>query len=195
MERLTIPELEVARRQEHPLSASEGGDNVYYLDHCAVVSHRPAYCVCLKRIKERKDGRLESSASECSAAIGKKTCPAMGLLEEEVAAGKALYFIPRELMRSTNDERIEDTNERFSKMRPSKESAAGVKKPKPTPEKVTKPDDLFAQSGGYAEVITLVAAKEAEKPVEPKTPFVAPAVRKPSGGLMAVAKQMSTQPT
>lgn len=74
--------------------ASEGGDNAFYLASCMHVQHRPAYAACLCKIEDRKKGRLEGMP-ECSAAIGRKDCPALPMRQEEILAGKAIYFVSR----------------------------------------------------------------------------------------------------
>lgn len=199
------PELEEAREQNHPVDASLGGDNAFYLGHCGVVDHRPPYAMCMKHVADRKEGRLDSRWAACSAAVGNKTCAAIKLRKEELAAGKALYYVPRSRMRELAAEREEESNSRFARLleggkRTVERAVKAVKaaiKPE-TPKKDARPDDLFAPAkDGFAEAITRAAAKEAEKPAptpkvkaepSPSKP-AAPAVKLPTGGLMALAKK------
>lgn len=74
--------------------ASAGGDNAYYLDYCIHVQHRPAYAACICKLQDRKKGRLDGFP-ECSAAIGRKDCPAAAMRREEELADKAIYFVSR----------------------------------------------------------------------------------------------------
>jgi hypothetical protein len=79
----------------YPVERSASGENAYYLAHCNVTNSRPSYAACLKRIADRKHGRLATEFADCSAAIGKKACPAQAMQRAEKEAGYALYFVPR----------------------------------------------------------------------------------------------------
>lgn len=81
--------------ERYPVERSAAGDNAYYLEHCNVTNSRPSYAACLKRVADRKSGRLATEFAECSAAIGKKSCPAQAMQRAEKEAGRALYFVPR----------------------------------------------------------------------------------------------------
>ena len=94
---------------------SATGNNAYYLNSCVHTQHRPAYCACLNKIAERKKGRLESFP-ECSAAIGRKDCPALAMKKEEELAGKAIYFISRTQLRAEMQAAAEARGQVFARM-------------------------------------------------------------------------------
>jgi hypothetical protein len=81
--------------ERYPAERSAAGDNAYYLEQCSVTNSRPSYAACLKRVADRKLGRLATEFADCSAAIGKKCCPAQIMQRAEKEAGYALYFVPR----------------------------------------------------------------------------------------------------
>jgi len=194
---INSPELEEARNQGFPVGASAGGDNALYLGHCGVVDHRPPYAMCLRHIEDRKEGRLDSRWAACSAAIGNKTCGALKLRKEEIAADKALYYIPRMMIREAATARQADGDSRFARLleggkrtveRAVNAVKAAVKKEPPKQE--AKPDDMFAASkDGFAEAITRAVAVSMaiEKPVAPKKEAVV--IKPPSGGLLALARK------
>lgn len=66
-----------------------------YSHHCDKVSAQKNYSVCLHLMAERKKGALPIIYSECSAAIGNKSCPAIKMRKEEAEKGQAIYFIER----------------------------------------------------------------------------------------------------
>lgn len=208
MEIEITPELEWARKQAFPVDASRGGDNAFYLPQCSTVQHRPGYCMCLKLIEDRKDGRLSATYAACSAAIGNKTCPALKLRKQEVTTGNALFYVPRAYIQEQNEIRDAEANEKFGKMyeghsgkREGRASArkgelnvtaarSNVGKTTMAPvKKEPKTDDLFSAAPGYSDAITRAVEAEAKKP----EPEVKPVVKAsaPTGGLAALAKKMA----
>ncbi len=79
----------------YPLEKSMSGTNAFYIADCDVVGHTAAYCACLKRVADRQNGRLSELYASCGVAIDRKSCRAAKLRKEEIAAGKALYYISR----------------------------------------------------------------------------------------------------
>lgn len=77
-----------------PASASEGANNAFY-HRCEAVEHMSGYASCLKKIADRKNGKLEAIFSICSSEIGQKRCPAIEMQKEEYLQDKAIYFIDR----------------------------------------------------------------------------------------------------
>jgi hypothetical protein len=163
----------------YPAEASEQGCNAYYLPGCDIAGHRPAYAACLKKISDRKNGRLTTSLSECSAAIGKKQCPAQRMRKEEIVEGRAIYFVNRNKLRSFMQYQTEMEQQRWASMSFDK----GEKKSKPRvvaePPKAppTAPKHfLDMNTGSYADAInaalkpTEPAAAPALKPVQPASP-------------------------
>lgn len=147
--------------EQYPAEMSASGDNAYYIEQCSVVGHRPAYASCLCKVADRKEGRLQAAYAECSAAIGKKMCPAQRMRKEELAEGKAIYFISRIKLRAYSDERAGITGQSmpatpFIDTLGKSKGAAPIKPAKADP---------FAMGGSYADAINA-----ALKPAEPKRP-------------------------
>jgi hypothetical protein len=78
-----------------PIEASQDGRRNAYTHHCQRIKQNRHYAVCLHLIEKRKAGRLDIIYSDCSAAIGRKDCPAIGMRAEEVRQGRAIYFQER----------------------------------------------------------------------------------------------------
>jgi len=100
--------------------------NAYYM-HCQIVEQQRPYAVCLHLCSERKDGRLEAIYADCSAAIGKKRCPALHMRQQEKEAGKAIYFKERNkfegLAKSAASFLSATAKEALSKLTPSRKSS------------------------------------------------------------------------
>lgn len=78
-----------------PEVSGDGKRNAYH-HQCAIIGNQQAYASCVDKLARRKHGALPVIFSDCSAAIGKKVCPAIAMRKEELAAGKAIYFIERQ---------------------------------------------------------------------------------------------------
>ena len=95
------------------VSASK--DNAYYVPYCTHAQHSPPYAACLCRIAERKHGRLETRP-DCSAAIGRKDCPALALRKQELDAGKAIFFVSRTELNERMRLEAEESGQRVAEM-------------------------------------------------------------------------------
>jgi hypothetical protein len=84
--------------ETYPPERSKGGDNAHF-HLCMEIGERKAYAACLDLIERRKNGRLPIAYAQCSAAIGRKDCPALAMVKQEKQEGKALFFISREKLR------------------------------------------------------------------------------------------------
>ena len=163
-----------------PVEASEDGKRNAYAHCCPVVGHFRHYAVCLHLNKQRKDGRLEVLYADCSAAIGKKRCPATDMRKEELEAGKAIYFV----------ERIKHMGERLVEAASNLIGIASPTKPAVTPvAKTTKKAKSVVteriDTGSYADAINM-SAKKVEEPTK-----VAETVKPAQGeSLMELAKRM-----
>lgn len=166
----------------YPVEASARGDNAYYLEHCTVTHVRPGYASCLKKIADRKNGRLETAIADCSAAIGKKECPAQKLREKELKEGKALFYISRPKLRAFSQYREEMSMQRLAALTDGK-SGKSKASPKPVePPKVSSP--LPDTTSDYAAAINRALAEEAKQPAtpapKPKQPAIKPAAANPA---------------
>lgn len=160
---------------------SESGTNAYYLDGCPVTGHRPAYCACLKKIADRRFGRLDAQYAECSAAIGRKECKAQKMRERELKEGAALFYVNRKKLGEFFARQEKEGAERIvaprhgrkSEYRPSIPVAASQQNHTPAPAPAVESD-------GYAAAINRAIAEEFKKsavPTKPQAPVETGAVR------------------
>lgn len=161
----------------YPAEASEQGCNAYYLPGCEIAGHRPAYAACLKKISDRKNGRLNSSIAECSAAIGKKECLAQRMRKEEIVEGRAIYFVNRNKLRSFMQYQSEMEQQRWASMSFGKDDKKKQSKPRmvaEAPKAPTPPEPkhfLDMNTGSYADAINAAM----KQPIEPAAPAPKPA--------------------
>lgn len=93
--------------ERYPIHSSTLGTNAYYLDFCNFGGHRPSYAACLSRIGLfHANEEIGVNCAECSVAISRRSCPALAMREEELEAGRALYYINRAKLQKTNDENL-----------------------------------------------------------------------------------------
>lgn len=78
-----------------PLDVSRDSKRNAFAHRCEKVAAFKNYAVCLHLMAERKHGALPVTYSECSAAIGNKSCPAIKMRKEEAEKGQAIYFVER----------------------------------------------------------------------------------------------------
>ena len=171
-----------------PLEASSDGRRNAFYTRCAVVGHSRPYAMCLHLCSERKEGRLESVYSECSAAIGKRECPAIGMRKEEQSAGHAIYFVERSKIQLPSDNpeqwaRIVKSPPAVIDMGSVRPKSAPIAKPAPVPLKRSVIDKI--DDAGYAKAITRAIAKEMPKVALP--PKVEP---KAGESLLEMARRM-----
>lgn len=78
-----------------PIEASMSGRNSVY-QFCEYRQQQVSYAVCLHTLKRIEDGTIpRDQFTECQRAYTHDTCPAKKMRAQEVAAGHALFFIPR----------------------------------------------------------------------------------------------------
>lgn len=174
-----------ADTEVYPSSRSAGGDNAYY-HYCTEVEHQAAYAVCLKKIEDRKDGRLESIYSTCSAAIGQKRCPAVGMKMDESLAGHAMFYLNRAKMREfyakeSDNLGVQAQQDKWApKVRRTATSGVSTRPVPPAsvtpppPPKTTASDNIYADalsaavdaetSGAKAPTLTQSAVTNAPRP-------------------------------
>lgn len=167
-----INQAVMARQPEYPPQQSMGGINAYNFA-CKPIGYSPGYCVCLHKIAayERDDGKL-ASYPECEKAIRNNDCPALKMRAEEQAAGKALYFLDRNLLREEMDKHFSAS---IPKFRSDPKPFAGGR---PAPKKAQTPQvapqvtpQAALPEDGYAAAINAAIAESAtESPKEEPTP-------------------------
>lgn len=157
------------------------GDNAYHFD-CAVVEHRPTYFVCLHKMKRMTEkGDLPEFYAMCEKAIAGKRCVAVQMRDEELLAGKALYFEARQEWVRTKTAVKEVALPSLSGVmirRDELPSTATRTAPAATP----KPPQQTIQNLDFAQVVTELAAnpkqeapaKPPKRPVEPPKAVAAP---------------------
>jgi len=155
----------------YPVEKSASGENAYYLENCEVVGHRPAYCACLRKVEDRKKGRLATAHSDCSAAIGKKQCAAQRMKKEELVKGQAIYFISRKKLAAFCQseeaaERQKFVATSFGKDKRPKRQAIERAVPPKHPE---RKHFLDASTGDYADALNKAMSASAAKPASPSS--------------------------
>lgn len=179
---------------QEPIAASACGKRNAFVLNCPRVGHQRHYAVCLNLIDKRKQGRLDVEYATCSAAIGNKACPALGMRKQEKEAGHALFF--KERVRAMGD----------SLMAKAQEVVGDIIGQRKQPKKVahnnksTLTDKI--ENKGYAEVINKVNAAKVEakatnkpvvvavqEPAKPK-PVATPIEPLPGESLLEMAKRM-----
>lgn len=184
-----ITQAVLARQPEYPPEQSMGGINTYTVS-CRVVGYSPGYCVCLHKIAAfERDGELKSYA-DCDKGIRSGDCPALGLRAEERKAGKALYFVDRNLLREEMDRYFATQNESFRSARvtttkPTVPLDSGIVKKSTQPAKPAASSTVKSsiEDDGYAAAINAAiretqAAPKSEEP-KPQAPAqsVAPSAK------------------
>lgn len=99
--------VEFKDEEVYPIEKSADCTNAFYCDFCSSAGYRPNYASCLRRIADRKEGRLNTNEAACSAAIGNRTCAALAMKKEEKQAGHSLYYINRVKMRQNQVDNAE----------------------------------------------------------------------------------------
>lgn len=107
MSQRNIRLVEFTDSETYPITKSAEGTNAYYCEFCSAAGYRPNYASCLRRIQDRKEGRLDTNEAACSTAIGNRGCMALGMQKEEAQAGHAIYYINRIKMRQNQVENAE----------------------------------------------------------------------------------------
>lgn len=131
----------------YPVEASTSGDNAFYVP-CNVIGQRAPYAACLKKCNDRKLGRLDAQFSDCSSAIGQRSCPAIHMRQEELDKGQAIHFISRPKLQAHNEYR-----ERMYAEAAAIQAQTGVNKRKPGEQFAAAPEiPAFKISGvrGYS---------------------------------------------
>lgn len=189
-------------QKEWGVEASESKDNAYYVPGCTHAQHRPPYAACLCRIAERKHGRLEERP-ECSAAIGRKDCPAQAMRSKELEAGKALFFVSRSELNEQMRQQAEESGQRIAEMVAlGRDWAPSARRKKPAAKSpAAAPATAPAGGSTYADAINAaIAAAKSTAPAAPPAPQISiaeqPAVEKPSSPALesSVTADLSKKP-
>ena len=180
-----------ARQGDLSPEFSMGGINAF--SHgCKTVGFTPGYAVCLHKMAAyERDGGLKAYP-ECEKAIRNKDCPAIAMRKEELVAGKALYFIDRNILREEMDKHFKaQVPDRTPAKAPSKFNTTKAT-PAPAP-KVESDNRLMAmpEGDGYAAAINAaIAEANAATPVkeEPKVAAPSPSEQPKRPSLMELAR-------
>ncbi|MCL2874806.1 MAG: hypothetical protein FWF12_00630 [Betaproteobacteria bacterium] len=183
----------------YPVEASESGNNAYHIPGCEHVGHQPAYAACLKRVAERKNGRLAVQHAECSAAIGKKECCAAKMRKEELVEGRAIYFINRKKQRAFYQYQEEMSQPKLAALlagdvKPSK-TGKRDRRPAPQPanaEPIRPQHFLDLAAGSYADAINRAAQVPMPIVAQPEpTPAITLVSQPKSAPVAAITAGMS----
>lgn len=83
-------------QQVDDLALSANGKLNAHYHHCPVVQRSTGYANCLHLIESSKNHKLSIMYSSCEEAIRSNGCQAMLMREQEIKAGKAIFFKQRE---------------------------------------------------------------------------------------------------
>lgn len=169
--------------QINGIEASADGKRNAYNFPCPVMGYRSNFAVCLNLIAKRKEGRLQAIYADCSAAIGNKRCPALGMRKEELEKGQAIYFEERRRSGPTGSGGIQTVWTGNDKSRVTIQLNPPTK-PADTPK---RKGDALVDGGGVADAITNAFEEEKKRAealkkesVETGRPVIA-AVQQPQG--------------
>jgi len=87
-------ELVMSDIKEYPLNFSLRGDNTVYIG-CEHRGCRQNYAICMNIHKAKDEGRRKPQ-DQCSKEIDAGQCQAAVMRQEEIAAGHAIHYKPRE---------------------------------------------------------------------------------------------------
>lgn len=132
---------------------SASSHNAYYLKGCTHVGQAPAYAACLSKIEQYKANALPTIFSTCGAAIGSTLCPAIGMRQDELKEGRAMFFVNRLKLNEFIAERTGTESVQLSE--PKK-----IQSPKPA-----KPA-FDENENGYAAAINIAMSKLSSPKVE-----------------------------
>ena len=183
-----------ARQPDYPPQQSMAGVNAFNFG-CKPLGFSPGYCVCLHKIAAYERDRELKAYPDCDKAIRNQDCPALAMRKEEQVAGKALYFLDRNILREEMDKHFKDT---MPVLRPAKATPAPKSVPKPATPTATPIVPLASAEDGYAAAINAAIAEAATEPPKQETPKeAAPSpsteIKRPS--LMEMARAKMGKPT
>lgn len=193
-----IEERVRARQPEYPPEQSMSGSNTHTLS-CRVVGWSPGYCVCLNKIAAYERDKALKVYPECEKGISGKTCPALELRAQERTAGKALFFVDRNLLREEMDRHFAETSPPLRPTTAKKSTLPSGVAPRATPASVPAPAvkkqvEQF-EDGGYAAAINAAieqatTAAPAVAPIksEPKVVSPSPSPEKKGLSLLEMAR-------
>ena len=196
-----MEQLEFHDVEEYPVEFSAGGINAYAIP-CEIMSFRPGYCVCVNKLDAYKRGRRDF-LPECVTAIGNGTCDAIAMRNEEIKAGKAIYFVHREKLLAFQNKTEYQGSGRYSALESLKKKLFGsmttaVSEPAQSSLSVKSPVSKSAVSksampaidtGGYADAIN--SALTEKTPLQPEVKVEA----KPGESLLEMARRLMSQNT
>lgn len=179
-------DLENTSEKIEPVTSSTDGRRNSYTVACEITSQSMNYAACLWRlgVMASPKTRIPPDWDVCANARKCNTCPAVAMRDEEMLAGKSIYFVDRTIVRRSPNAGSWGA----SKMPAQTYSSASVSKasaPTAPTAPARKIDMLEAagKTGSYADAITeaIKTAAEAPKPVV-ATVTKAPPVFVPKAG-------------
>ena len=169
-----------------PLSASADGKRNGYTMFCDTKGQRMNYAACLWRqsVLENPATKIPEDWQSCRTAACSGKCNANAMRQEEVLAGKSIYFECRSTFRKLADVAKEWGVNFVSKTSAPVKKSIMTEPPKeifvqPKPVQHASSLDALGATASFADAIT-AAAKEQSKPVE-KTIVSEPVAAKVSG--------------
>jgi hypothetical protein len=146
------------------VSLSVGGKNRFAL-WCKEHDQRRFYGSCLCLVDSYKSGRLDGNnpVNTCAVAMQHGRCPAMGMREEELTKGEAIYYTPPVQISAYEGSNVDKTSESYirgwnqvgTSVGRTDENVATVKK-----KEMTKVSTVSLKQSTMAEVISAELKKE-----------------------------------
>lgn len=158
MNDLTVEQSEAIE----PITSSADGQRNSYSLFCAARGQSMNYAACLWRqgVLSKPDIKTPEDWNSCRTAACSGTCTANNMREEEVLAGKSIYFRAREVVRRMANNFGEAARQWVMPSTAPKEKPTRSCAAKPTPEKSML--DAMGSMGTLADAVT-----EAAKDIDP----------------------------
>ena len=151
------------------IDASADGRRNAYSSRCGVVEQVMNYAACQWRqgVLGQSDIRTPADWSACAQARSFGTCPALRMREEEVLAGKAIYFVER--ARGGDNPVVSPARAWIDTAWKGAKKALARVTPSAAPAPARSALDALGEVGSYSDALNALASEHASAP----TPAVA----------------------
>lgn len=148
-----------------PITASADGTRNMFTLKCVPLEQSMNYAACLWRqgVLSSPNTKTPADWAPCGTACRAGTCTALNMRQEEVLAGKAIYFQDRNVFR-----KVIDAAKQW--IMPSFGTTTPATKPKPAPKKDML--DAIGSAGSFADAISVAAKTPASVPVARVIPMM-----------------------
>lgn len=166
-----------------PISASADGKRNAYVVNCSAVQQSLNYAACLNRIATLDKGDGPSDWSGCERACNSGRCAAKHMRQEEILAGKSIYFTARNAVAGA----IAGARQWISAWNKP------VTPPAPRRKGASHMLDVMGDLGSMADAINAPASPRAAAPVTAPTRMLAPIVARTGESPLQMAIRMKKE--